>query len=182
MRRMWAAGAAIVMCLALGGVPVVAQEATGTPSASTTAASVPALVTGKEQCVSGGYSDTNVNGVTRGQIPEFTCTITMSDPRVTGSAKGSLFDACYPASGCIYWGTYEITGPQGTWAGPWSGVDDPNLGKASFQIILQGTGAYDGWTFLAHWLDPMDGGPATATGQIYQGPPPPLDPLPSATP
>jgi hypothetical protein len=36
MRRLWAAGAAIVMCLTLGGVPAVAQEPSSEPSEVTT--------------------------------------------------------------------------------------------------------------------------------------------------
>ena len=43
MRRMWAAGAAIVVCLALGGAPAVGQEASAP-------APGPALVTGTETC------------------------------------------------------------------------------------------------------------------------------------
>ena len=33
MRRMWAAGAAMVMCLTLGGLPTLAQEASPAPAA-----------------------------------------------------------------------------------------------------------------------------------------------------
>jgi ribose transport system substrate-binding protein len=36
MRRLWAAGAAIVMCLALGGLPAAGQESSGQPSAAGT--------------------------------------------------------------------------------------------------------------------------------------------------
>ena len=36
MRRMWAASAAIVVCLALGGLPVAGQESSGQPSAAST--------------------------------------------------------------------------------------------------------------------------------------------------
>lgn len=142
----------------------------------------PALVTGTGQCFSGAPTETSLNGVVWGQVPEFTCTTQMSDPRVSGSAKGSLDDACFPASGCLYWGTFEIAGPGGTWTGSWSGTDDKDLGKASYLMTLQGTGAYQGWTFIVHWLDPGDGSAATASGLIYQGPPPPWGPLPTVMP
>ena len=42
MRRMWAAGAAIVMCLSLGGVPALAQEAS--PTATATPAPTPSVI------------------------------------------------------------------------------------------------------------------------------------------
>ena len=47
MRRLWAAGAAIVMCLALGGLPALAQGASAVPTATAAPAPTPsAVVTG----------------------------------------------------------------------------------------------------------------------------------------
>jgi hypothetical protein len=45
MRKLWAAGAAILVCLALGGVPVLAQSPATSPVQMT-----PAMVTGTSDC------------------------------------------------------------------------------------------------------------------------------------
>ena len=44
MRRMWAASAAIVTCLALGGVPALAQEGSAVPTSTATPAPTPSVV------------------------------------------------------------------------------------------------------------------------------------------
>jgi hypothetical protein len=38
-------------------------------------------------------------------------------------------------------------------------VDDENLGQASILLLLEGTDAYDGWSFVAHLLDAFTGEP-----------------------
>ena len=71
MRRMWAAGAAVLVCLALGAMPVLAQEHT--------------LVIGTQECptfVEG--TTTVVGGVEQSRGYEFGCTLAMDDPRVSG--------------------------------------------------------------------------------------------------
>jgi hypothetical protein len=148
----------------------------------------PALVTGTEICTGGAIETTQMEDYTllHATGPEGHCTITASDPRVSGpSTEGDMWDACflmgpddppfYP-SGCIYWGDYGIEGPDGSWVGTWTGVDDPALGKASYLILLEGTGAYEGWSFVVHWLDPFTGAPLTFSGLIYEGPLPPWEP------
>jgi len=44
MRRMWAAGSAIVVCLALGSTPMLAQEASAAPTAMATPAPTPSVI------------------------------------------------------------------------------------------------------------------------------------------
>lgn len=94
---------------------------------------------------------------------------------MSGPEHGEYWSACYQASGCIYWGTAEIDGPDGTWTGPWSGMDDAVLGLASFHVDFEGTGAYEGWSFLAHWQD-SGSGEAEFSGLIYEGHRPPWEP------
>jgi len=148
----------------------------------------PAMVTGSEHCVGGDLETTPMDGYTLMHVsgPEVGCTVTASDPRVSGFATvGDFWDACYLMgpddppfypSGCIYWGRYRINGPEGSWEGTWSGVDDENLGQASMLLLLEGTDAYDGWSFVAHLLDPFTGEPPTFSGLIYEGPLPPWEP------
>jgi hypothetical protein len=158
MNRLRAAGAAFVMGLALGWVPVTAQSPSLTPAASPVAPPKSVLVTGEEYCYGGT-----------------TCDSKLSDPRVSGKAVATFHEDCYVGtSGCVYWGTYTIEGPDGTWSGPWSGLWDPSLGEASFLVTAKGSRAYEGWTYMAYYHDPFTGGPASVNGVIYRGSPPPM--------
>ena len=55
-------------------------------------------------------------------------------------------------------------------------MDDEGLGRASILLLLEGSGAYEGWSFVAHWLDAFTGDPVPFSGLIYEGPPPPWGP------
>ena len=177
LRLTLVATVALVLLGGLGGSAVAQDD----PMA-------PAMVTGTEACVGGEVETTPMDGYTilHGSGPEGGCTFTASDPRVSGTGTVTDFwDACYLMgpddppfypSGCIYWGTYRIDGPDGSWAGTWSGVDDADLGQASIQLLMEGTDAYDGWSFVAHMQDPFTGDPVTFSGLIYEGPLPPWEP------
>ena len=94
MRRLWAAGAVIILCLALGGVPVVGQQETepaASPAASLTPAPmVPAIVTGEIEC----FNRAN-------------CEERMSDPRVNGVSNPRIIrEIDVPGTdGYVIWGT-----------------------------------------------------------------------------
>ena len=148
----------------------------------------PAMVTGTETCVGGEVETTPMDGYTllHASGPfEGHCTFTASDPRVSGTATlDDFWDACYLMgpddppfypSGCIYWGTQRIDGPDGSWEGTWSGVDDEDLGLASLLLLMEGTDAYEGWSFVAHVLESGTGEPVTFSGLIYEGPLPPWE-------
>lgn len=45
--------------------------------------------------------------------------------------------------------------------------------------VLEGTGAHEGWTFVAHIVTDLSN-PAMVNGLIYEGPPPPWGPIPAA--
>lgn len=181
MRRMWAAGAAIVMCLALGGAPAAAQSPSAPPAEPVTA-----FVSGTGSCqfVPPGTS-VNIEGVRRDQAG-FACSWEMSDPRVSGPGEGTWSIACWNGNEiCLYWGDMTITGPDGTWAGAFQGQDASSLdtlghGFVALQQVLEGTGAYAGWTYIAHLL--FNYSTMTADGIIYEGPTMPWEPLPSLTP
>ena len=183
MRRMWAAGAAIVVCLALGGVPAVAQS----PSAPIAQAG-PALVTGTQTCgfvATADATQVRIEGVRRDQAG-LECVSKVSDPRVSGPVKGTWNLAAWEGDAdAIYWGDMVITGPDGTWEGSFTGVDayglvKSGLGNVGLMQTLEGTGAYTGWTYIAHLA--FDYSTMTVDGVIYQGPPPPWERLPVASP
>jgi hypothetical protein len=81
---------------------------------------------------------------------DLTCTSDMDDPHVTRPGVLGWNHVCYPAAdnGCIYWGDFEITRPDGTWAGPYAGVDDPVLwssgtGGAEMIFTMAGSKGYE---------------------------------------
>jgi hypothetical protein len=153
MRRLWAAGAAIVMCLALGGLPVAGQEeapATG-----------PVVFTGTTTC---GVTD-----------PQEWAT---SDPRVTGPC--ALVPTTWGGPDTINIpgavGRYTVNGPDGDWTGSWLLIHEYPM-VARNLMVLEGTGAYEGWAVLA-WAGTPDGwqepDPFDLQGIIYEGSAPTL--------
>ena len=97
MRKLWAVAAAIAVCLALGGVPVLGQDETEP------AARLPLVVTGNWDCTvldrgTRGTSDGLVMGATGARDQTLDCLWTMSDPRVSGSLKATFNDDCFGTS------------------------------------------------------------------------------------
>jgi len=175
MRRLWAAGAAIVVCLALGGLPVLAQEASENPSAPL---AEQAVVTGTQvdcnpvKMWTTGYE----NGVSQRRDGVVACEMAMDDPRVSGMATVDYNSDGY-GDDWVNWGTWELAGPDGTWVGSWTGAEPGggiyHGGSALSLLVAAGTGAYEGWSYIASGRD------SGIVGLIYEGPPPPWVPLPS---
>jgi hypothetical protein len=177
MRRMWAAGAAAAMCLALGALPAVARS----PSASPTTQAEYAAVTGTSDC-----HDVTTPGEQQFAAPPYTltdqvmaCTKTASDPRVSGRATTVLnissWDPAVVATATA-WGDEEITGPDGTWTGRFYGIYDRE-GVLHLVHATVGSGAYKGWTYTYSSTVPAGSLTATTTGLLYHGPPPPGVPV-----
>jgi hypothetical protein len=178
MRSLWAAGAAIVMCLALGGMPALAQSpVVQTEWAAVTGTSTCGDVTtpGREQFATPPYT-------LSGQV--MACTKTASDPRVSGAATTVLnvetWDPDLPAN-AVAWGDEEIQGSEGTWTGRFYGIYDDD-GVLHLVHILAGSGAYEGWTYAYSSTVPAGSLAATTVGVIQHSVPPPgfpVGPLPS---
>ena len=190
MRKLWAAGAAIVVCLALGGVPILAQDE------AEPVASLPLVVTGNWDCTvldrgTRGTSDGLVMGATGARDQTLDCVWTMSDPRVSGSVKATFNDDCFGTSAgseCIIWGDSVLEGPDGEWDCTYSGTGDPMGGNDGLVLdVCAGTGGYDGLTFMAQqavsFYGTSDFGDGTSLhGVLYEGPlPPPFASLSSAS-
>jgi hypothetical protein len=175
--RLSLVGTVILMLLGgLGGVALAQDD----PMA-------PAKVTGTWAGEGGEFEFTPMDGYSLGRAwaPEGSTTVSASDPRVSGTATTEWWNACYLVgpddppyypSGCIYWGTQRLDGPDGSWEGSYRGVDDESLGQAFHLLLMEGTGAYEGLSFVAHVQDPFTGEPVTMTGLIYEGPLPPWEP------
>jgi len=157
MRKMWAAAAAIVVCLALGA-PVMAQEAS--PSVDG-----PVPVTATQAC-----AWTMTGGVQTG-----TCTYAASDPRVTGEVTLTMAGAVGAPGGDAPLQTFDavLKGPEGAWTGRYWVVLDFPANVAYAMSVLTGDGAYEGWTYVAAAQDKVPDGNSDNVGVLYQGPPPP---------
>ena len=101
----------------------------------------------------------------------FTCEVTFSDPRLTGTQTTRFSERCFTEGGCVNWGTMEIVGADGTWSGWFQGIEDPT-GATDLHIVLTGSGAYEGLTNIRH----ASGGfwsALTQSGVIFNSDPPP---------
>ena len=160
MRRLWAAGAAILMCWTLGGLPVMAQS----PSPSSPPGM--AAVTGKDTCDFTNY-------------PVMKCAEVASDPRVSGTAKRTItLEPPTADQGALMWNDVTLTGPQGTWTGAGYGVLllDGSIRNVE---IMSGSGAYQGLVYATGGTVGADGN-ATYAGLIQRGTMPPGFPVASA--
>ncbi len=172
MRRLWAALAAIVMYLALGVPPALAQDAVEEVPAGVT------FVTGTEGChepTPGIWHKTAWGGYERGDA--HWCEVTMSDPRVSGSWFNAYNVDCYgveaePAFFCVLRGTRVLDGPDGGWDCTWTGTDFPAEHDGLLMTgLCPGTGGYEGLTYVFQFSTPAIVGGGTIRGAIYEGPP-----------
>jgi hypothetical protein len=104
------------------------------------------------------------------------CTVTMSDPRVSGVMDADLQEVCFEDlnHACLFHITSVLTGPDGTWVGTAGSIHDASLTALPAWATLVGTGAYEGWTFTFHASNQLDAS-AEVSGIVYEGPPPPWD-------
>jgi hypothetical protein len=177
MRKLWAAGASVVACLALGGGLALAQEASNSPTVS------PVVVSGTWSCTktdpgTRGTSDALMWSGTGARDQVLACDLALDDPRVIGPTTITFNDDCFRAD-CIFWGTLVIEGPDGGWDCRFSGTPDPSgANDGLLLLVCPGRGSYGGLTFMAQQAVSFSGtadfGDGTSIrGLIYQGPPPP---------
>ena len=147
MRRLSAAGAAIVLCLLPGAVPAVAQDLEG------------ATVTVAQDC------DFNTSPIV--------CSWTASDPRLTGTLThdeaGGIGDPepePENAAG-LSWLDGTLEGTEGDWTvRVFLGWTDP----MSLFTVLSGNGANEGWHYIAWSVDEnIPDGLVEWTGMLYEG-------------
>jgi len=101
----------------------------------------------------------------------YRCRENLSDPRVTGDLTGSYNDDCWADGYCVYWGTEELVGPDGTWTGAYHGTVEPGDTQTSYKVMT-GSGDYEGLTFIWHGTGMRGSG--DGHGFIYEGAPPPM--------
>jgi hypothetical protein len=162
--RLSLAGTIILVLLGGAGSAVTAQEAPGG-----------VYVTGTAECAEvPGRTVQEDEGVEL-HLFRVECALTSSDPRLSGPGVYETQQYCpIDDAGhvCLGWGTYEVTGPDGTWVGTFGYVQDPFTTVLPQWGVAEGTGAYEGWTYWYHIPDLMAPSSPEA-GILYQGPPPP---------
>ena len=110
------------------------------------------------------------------------CTWTSSDPRLTGALTieswNDIFVTGPQQPDSFTWMANTFEGPDGTWSGHvyviWG---EPTQ---SF-LVLSGSGAHEGWHFVASNLDPDSDGYFDWTGVMYEGELPAYGPFPAST-
>jgi hypothetical protein len=183
MRRPWAAGAATVVFLALGGLlPVLAQEASpagGSPAeASAPATPLPvAWVTGTATCPTidlGGFS-TDPDGVGHFRDGTFRCITRTDDARVSGTHTTTDWQADWwgeadlSSGELVQCATVRLENDGGAWEGRLTGVASvPERGDI-ITIWYTGTGGYAGLSYFEQWTD---ADPWQLQGLIFPGDPP----------
>lgn len=173
------------LVFALGGLFLVAQpfeQQDSVPASEQESAPATgetdddAWVTGTISCTMAGEA-TSQEGETHDlELYPGRCYAQLSDPRVSGDWWSDVQQAWFKETGdrVLAFATTEISGPDGTWVGTATHIADYTLEPwtAPAWGIFEGTGPYDGWTFVfttPNQLDPQSG----ITGIIYEGPPPP---------
>ena len=166
-------GSAALMCLALAGIPALAQEAVEEAPAGVT------IVSGTEGChepTPNIWNETAWGGYQRGEA--HWCEVTMSDPRVSGSWFSTYNLDCYGVEAepafCMLRGSRVLDGPDGGWDCTWTGTfpveDDAILSTG----LCPGTGGYGGLTYVFQYSTTAIVGGGSIRGAIYEGEPLPI--------
>jgi hypothetical protein len=177
MRRLWAASAAMVVCLALGGLPVLAQ--TGDDGSRVTQFSGTIL---EERFHAEGESHAtlaSVDGVTRSTGNIFEWTVEWTDPRLPSTMWHRIdYDLYDPDSALPYATSVLLLGEDGSWRGTGYGV---GYDAGFVQVLLIGEGAHEGLYAILDRKDatlPDDTAQRTFDGFIFEGEPIPIpDPV-----
>ncbi len=182
MHRRWAAAMATSLCLAFGGVPAMAQDASpaadSSPAASPAATPGPATwVTGTADCYVADLGDhsTDADGVLHFRDGTFECRMRTDDPRVSGTHSTTTWNADIwgpidlSRGEVVQWANVRLENDGGVWEGQLTGV--ASLADVGDIIVIwyRGTGDYAGLSYFEQWTarDPW-----TIQGLIFPGDPP----------
>jgi hypothetical protein len=147
----------------------------GRPAAAQETEALAAWVTGpgtQAACEVGDVESFTQDGaMSRHRGLSITCSDDLGDPRLRGASVKVYNDDCVEGAGCVYWGTQELSGPEGSWIGTFNGTTGPDGSGGSYQV-LTGTGSYEGLTYVGLAVGQF-GEPPTVFGRVYEGDPPP---------
>ena len=167
MCKLWAAGTAMLVCLALGGMPVAAQDDEDAP--------VWVKLVGQENCRMEGGAGFDKGALAEVREVPIICENTYSDPRLDGTQYLLYNEDCFESGICVGWGNIELVGADGSWTGWWHEIDDDQTDgtdDTSFYLVLTGAGAHQGLTAILFSLHAWGEFP-DQYGVVYRGDPPP---------
>jgi hypothetical protein len=172
----------MALCLALGGMPALAREAStaGDSSPTTSPAATfgqVAWVTGTADCYVTDLGDhnTDAEGVQHFRDGTFKCQMRTDDPRVSGTHSTTTWNADIWGPSdlnrgeVVQWATVRLENEGGVWEGQLTGV--ASLADVGDIIIIwyKGSGGYAGLSYFEQWAE-RD--PWTVQGLIFPGDPP----------
>ena len=160
---------------------VVASSATGLPEAVSYGPAT--LVSGEELCelspmIAAGTTTIDPDGTIHTRDAEFKCTVTNSDPRISGTATYTANLDRWTTTGTdgvqFQWGTIRIENEGGAWDTEYIGIFSPETGDVGAELYT-GTGGYEG-LYYYQWVIGTFGQPWPTKGLIF----PDTVPIPGA--
>ena len=159
-----------------GASSVIAQENADPPAAREPTPEPVVWVTGTATCPTAnpGTSTVDDKGVRHFRDGVFTCTMDMSDPRVSGTHTTTSWSADVWGTGpgdweLVQWAEVRLENDGGTWEGRLAGVASLPRPGDIIASWYRGTGDYAGLSYFEQWTGP---GPWTVQGLIFPGEPP----------
>ena len=156
MRRMWAAGAAVLICLALGAMPTLAQDEVVVPggaiAVSGTASAIPV----------GTGSSEDIDGVREARAVGYEAVFDASDPRASGRGTMTLDANVHPNADATAergpeasWGTIRFENDEGAWDGGWAAFGLGTAASGVSEFWFAGEGAYEGHTLALRGISDL---------------------------
>lgn len=166
------------LCLVIVATLVLAAQSSGgvVVAQAETQATSPVAVTATRDCQGIGDAQVQIDedGTEHLRFLVSRCTLTSTDAGLDDSYILITHTDCYPDGSCTLWGTIEPEGPDG-WRGTYRGWVDESGGSDTVSA-LEGTGAYEGLTFVNRGMGDLGlGDQGAVQGVIYAGTPPPWD-------
>ena len=154
MRRSRITGALMSVCLVVGGLPVLAQEASPGPTGSLDLGDrTLVLATTTDMVELQDSTQTEDGDVLQARDLVWQYQMHATDPRLHGTFELVInYDMRLDGSADM-WGTQTLTNDCGTWEGPWTGVIARDRGAHYTLQNLTGTGDYAGliWKSQTHF-------------------------------
>ena len=131
----------------------------------------PTTITGHESCLTNSEgTEITLDGITAHRGMVVTCTDTMSDPRVSGTARLEYSTDVRADESADMWGAYVLSNDGGTWEGTFSGTVDAGNSNTRVESIHRGTGDYEGLLYRLSVVSDAAGTGFDLTGLIVPRP------------
>jgi hypothetical protein len=148
--------AAILTCLALGGLPTLAQDEVVVPGGAI-------AVTGTASGIPVGTgSSEDVDGVHEARAVGYEAVFDASDPRASGRGPMTLDANVHPNADAtvergpeLSWGTIRFENDEGAWDGGWAAFGLGTAASGVSEFWFAGEGAYEGHTLALRGISDL---------------------------